>query len=51
VHIRWLREKIEADPGNPRYLRTSRGAGYLFEGDGRAPKGSAPERSTSPAPV
>ena len=33
VHIRWLREKIEDDPANPRYLRTSRGAGYLFEGD------------------
>jgi DNA-binding response OmpR family regulator len=31
VHIRWLREKIEEDPARPRYLRTSRGAGYLFE--------------------
>lgn len=28
VHIRWLREKIEADPSNPRYLRTVRGVGY-----------------------
>jgi DNA-binding response OmpR family regulator len=35
VHIRWLREKIEEDPANPRYLRTSRGAGYLFEGGAR----------------
>ena len=32
VHVRWLREKIEDDPASPRYLRTSRGAGYLFEG-------------------
>jgi DNA-binding response OmpR family regulator len=35
VHVRWIREKIEEDPAHPRYLRTSRGAGYLFEGDGR----------------
>ena len=31
VHVRWLREKIEEDPARPRYLRTSRGAGYLFD--------------------
>lgn len=30
VHIRWLREKIEDDPGNPRYIRTIRGVGYRF---------------------
>ncbi|GAW28129.1 response regulator [Carboxydocella sp. ULO1] len=28
VHIRHLRMKIEADPANPRYLETVRGAGY-----------------------
>jgi DNA-binding response OmpR family regulator len=28
VHIRWLREKIEADPNHPRYLITVRGVGY-----------------------
>ena len=28
VHIRWLREKIEDDPGDPRYIRTVRGVGY-----------------------
>jgi DNA-binding response OmpR family regulator len=28
VHVRWLREKIEVDPSNPRYLRTVRGIGY-----------------------
>ena len=28
VHIRWLRQKIETDPANPRNLLTVRGAGY-----------------------
>lgn len=32
VHIRWLREKIERDPGGPTRLVTVRGAGYRFEG-------------------
>ncbi|MDO5494523.1 MAG: response regulator transcription factor [bacterium] len=32
VHIRRLRTKIEADPDNPRHLRTVWGRGYLFEG-------------------
>ena len=32
VHIRWLRQKIEADPGRPRRLLTIRGAGYKLEG-------------------
>lgn len=31
VYIRRLREKIEPDPENPTYLKTVRGAGYLFE--------------------
>ena len=30
VHIRWLREKIEADAGNPDYIQTARGVGYRF---------------------
>lgn len=30
VHIRWLREKIEADPGNPENILTVRGVGYKF---------------------
>ena len=30
VHIRWLREQIEIDPSNPRYLVTVRGRGYRF---------------------
>jgi two-component system, OmpR family, phosphate regulon response regulator PhoB len=28
VHIRWLREKLETDPGDPKYLVTVRGFGY-----------------------
>ena len=30
VHIRWLRQKIESDPGHPRYIQTVRGVGYRF---------------------
>jgi two-component system phosphate regulon response regulator PhoB len=30
VHIRWLREIIEADANHPLYLRTIRGVGYRF---------------------
>ena len=32
VHVRWLREKIEADPSNPQRIVTVRGVGYRFEG-------------------
>lgn len=35
VHIRRLREKIEENPGQPRYIVTARGKGYIFE-SGRA---------------
>ena len=30
VHIRWLRELIELDPSDPRYILTVRGVGYKF---------------------
>ncbi len=30
VHIRYLRQKIEADPANPHYIETVRGVGYRF---------------------
>ena len=31
VHIRHLREKIEIDPGNPRYIKVIWGQGYKLE--------------------
>lgn len=31
VHIRWLRQKIEDDPSDPRHIVTVRGVGYRFE--------------------
>lgn len=30
VHISWLRKKIEQNPQRPRYLKTVRGYGYVF---------------------
>lgn len=32
VHIRRLRAQIEDDPAHPRYIKTMRGIGYLFNG-------------------
>ena len=32
VHVRWLREKIEANPSNAERIMTVRGIGYRFEG-------------------
>ena len=31
VHVRRLREKIEENPNDPRYIKTVRGTGYIFE--------------------
>lgn len=33
VHIRWLREKLEDDPANPRYIKTVWRLGYMLEAD------------------
>jgi len=31
VHIGRIRQKLEADPANPRHIVTVRGVGYKFE--------------------
>ena len=35
VHMRRLRQKIEEDPANPRFLRTVHGIGYKFQFEAR----------------
>lgn len=30
VHVRWLRQKLEVDPSQPRWIETVRGIGYRF---------------------
>lgn len=30
VHIAWLRQKLESEPGSPRFILTARGEGYYF---------------------
>lgn len=31
VHVAWLRNKLEEDPRNPRFIQTVRGEGYRFD--------------------
>jgi len=38
VHIRWLREKIEADPNHPHRIITVRGVGYKLEPHPQVPE-------------
>lgn len=40
VHVRWVREKIEAEPAQPLYLRTIRKVGYVFDPSGIPGMGS-----------
>lgn len=35
VHIRWLREKLEEHPAEPRYIKTVWGVGYMLETGGQ----------------
>ena len=35
VHIRHLREKLETEPGAPRFLRMVRGIGYKLTKEGK----------------
>lgn len=37
VHVRWLREKLEADPSNPQLILTVRGTGYRVAIPGKQP--------------
>jgi two-component system alkaline phosphatase synthesis response regulator PhoP len=32
VHVAWLRQKLEDNPQNPRFIHTVRGVGYRFAG-------------------
>jgi DNA-binding response OmpR family regulator len=47
VQILRLRRKIEADPNEPRLIRTERGAGYFFDSDVVTAQGNA--RQIDPA--
>jgi len=38
VYIRRLREKVEIDADHPAFLKTVRGAGYMFESEGQSEK-------------
>ncbi|MBR3900170.1 MAG: winged helix-turn-helix domain-containing protein, partial [Ruminococcus sp.] len=31
VHIRWLREKLEENPAQPKYIKTVYKVGYMLE--------------------
>ncbi len=42
VHICWLRKALEANPRRPRFLKTIRGRGYLFE----LPRSPSDEKDT-----
>ncbi len=41
VHVRRLREKLEANPANPRYVQTIWGVGYRFSTEPAAAEGAA----------
>ena len=43
VHIRWVREMIEADPSHPQYLKTVRGVGYRLDLPNIEPKLEIPQ--------
>ncbi|MGQ9908833.1 MAG: response regulator transcription factor [Candidatus Flexifilum sp.] len=49
LYVNYLREKIEEDPANPRYILTERGVGYRFM-DFRHQEASASEKTGKPDP-
>jgi DNA-binding response OmpR family regulator len=48
VHIRWVREMIEADPSHPQYLKTIRGVGYRLDIDNSANNHTSANLTTMP---
>jgi DNA-binding response OmpR family regulator len=48
LYIRYLRQKIEDDPNNPRYIRTEWGIGYWFAPMPPAYKYSPPSSTRIP---
>jgi DNA-binding response OmpR family regulator len=49
VHVRRLREKIEADPAHPVLLGTVWGVGYRFDPDVASAAPTAPAAPATPA--
>ncbi|MCC7354037.1 MAG: response regulator transcription factor, partial [Anaerolineae bacterium] len=47
VHIRWLRQKIEAEPSHPTILRTRRGVGYVLGNESSPGSYPRPESNNS----
>lgn len=44
VHIHRLRQKLEKDPNNPRFIRTIRGRGYMYQFERRSRERTAGEK-------
>jgi two-component system KDP operon response regulator KdpE len=42
LYVNYLRQKIEPDPGHPKYVLTERGLGYRFIDFRQGAKASAP---------
>ena len=50
AHVKNLRAKIEADPSDPRIIRTVFGVGYRLGNGGRAPKDGVREAARAAPP-
>jgi two-component system response regulator RegX3 len=49
VHVHWLRAAVEEDPGEPRYLHTVRGTGYVFRRPSPDPAADVPITAGEPS--
>ncbi len=47
VHISWLRQAVEDDPRNPKFIRTERGIGYMLEVEKPKRPGKQPKKIKS----